>query len=77
MKVQIVGFRYSATNAMVEVKLPDGPPNSIITVALPTNKVLTKKELVVSIMNTLTQLEEMSRRLQIVKDLHLQEIEVK
>ena len=75
MKLQIVGLKYSATSAIVEVKMY-GTPSSILNITLPTNKVLTKKELAVTIRDTLNQLEQMGKRMQIVKDMHNQEIEI-
>lgn len=74
MKVQIVNLKYSMTNAAVEVKTPVG---AIVQVGLPTNKVLTRKELVSAIQDQFNRLEEMGKRVQVVKDLMFQEIEVK
>ncbi len=74
MKVQIIGLKYSIVNAVVEVKTPEG---SVFCVTLPTNKVLTKKELASSIQDVLSRLDEMGRRMRIVKDLYGQEIEIK
>lgn len=74
MKVQIVGLGYSASMAKVTVKTPRG---SSVEIALHTHKVLTKKELTEAIQNTFNQLEEMGKRVQVVKDLMFTDIEVK
>ncbi len=80
MKVQIVGFKYSIVNAEVTVKMSDDNVvhgERFVSIALPTNKVITKKELSRVIKDTLSRLDEMGRRMQIVKDLQGQEIELK
>ena len=74
MKVQLVGFKYSVSSAVIQVKTPRG---STVEIVLQTHKVLTKKELTEAIQDTINQLEEMGRRTQIVKDLMFQDIELK
>ncbi len=75
MKVQIVGVFYTNTYAKVRVKLPR-EVNATAEIALPTHKVLTKKELVAAIGDELDALGRMRKRVQVVHDLMFQDIDI-
>ena len=74
MKVQLIGFKYSVSSAVIQVKTPRG---STVEIVLQTHKVLTKKELTETMQDTFNQLYEMGKRMQVVKDLMFQDIELK
>ena len=73
MKVQIVNSKYSPTGAWVIVQLPD---NSQAQIALPTDKTLTLEILKETLTKELVLLEAMREKMGIVRELHLDYIEI-
>ena len=73
MKVQIVNCKFSPTGAWVVVQLPD---NSQVQIALPTDEILTLEILKETLTKELALLEAMREKMGIVRELHLDYIEL-
>ena len=75
MKVQIVGWEITPTRAAVIVRSV-GEMGEITKVDLPMDKVLTKERLISEIKVALSQIENVTKRMRLLKDLRYEEIDL-